>query len=234
VPLRADVIVSWSDSGWYNSTGFHVDVNNNYIVGFQGETVFPSGLPITYNDFFVFDLSTVTGPITSAFLSLFNPACPTCGYQSMSSTETFTVFDVSTPISELEATHGATTPLAPEIFNDLGSGTIFGSRTVSAADNGTMVNITLNSDAIAAINANLGGMIAFGGSLTSLFDSAPPEVMFASGGNIPSDQRLLILNPVQAPEPSTLLLLGIGLTVLLACGTRSSWSGAARPGSSTP
>jgi hypothetical protein len=218
--LRADIVVSWSDSGWYNSTGFHVDINNNYIVGFQGE--YAQGVtPITYNDFFVFDLSNVTGPITSAVLSLHNPGCPPCGYQSMSPTETYTLFDVSTPISTLEANHtGVGSPLAPEIFNDLGSGTIFGSRTVSAADNGTLVHIALNSDAVAAIDAHLGGMIAVGGSLTSLFDSLPPEDMFASGGNNPGDTRLLTLNPTPVPEPSAAILFS---AVLLGLGARAFW-----------
>lgn len=223
-PLGADVM-SWSDSGWYDSTGFHVDVNNNYIVGFQG-TYLASGPPITFNDFFVFDLSTVSGPITSAVLSVFNPACSiVCGYQSQSRTETYTVFDVSTPIGTLEANHtGVGSALAPAIFNDLGSGTIFGSRTVSAADNGTMVDIVLNHDAIVAINANLGGRIAFGGSLTSLFNNlSPPEEMFAAGGNSPGDQRLLFLNlaPASVPEPRSVLLLGTVALGLLGLRSKS-------------
>jgi hypothetical protein len=36
---------------------------------------------------------------------------------------------------------------------------------VSAADNGTFVNITLNAAALAAINAAAGGQLAIGGSL---------------------------------------------------------------------
>jgi PEP-CTERM motif len=70
-----------------------------------------------------------------------------------------------------------------------------GGRVVSGADNGTQVHITLNAAALAAINAVIrgGGTFAPGGALG---DTAP------------------------VPEPSSLVLLGLGITVFAAVGQR--------------
>jgi hypothetical protein len=209
-PIRADQIVNSADSGWYDSGGFHAAANDNYIVGFQGTIQYPSGSPVTYNDYFVFDLSGVTGPVTSAVLSLALHACPNCGFQSADPTETYSLFDVATSIGSLESTHTDAT----DIFGDLASGMILGSRTISNADNGTTVDILLNSDAVALINASLGGSIAFGGTVTSL-DSKSPQVIFGFGGNDPADIRQLRLNPTATvPESSTFVLLMTGCTAI--------------------
>jgi hypothetical protein len=82
---------------------------------------------------------------------------------------------------------------------------------MTAADQGSVVEITLNSSAIAAINSTH-GLFGMGGSLTTLDGLANNEVAFGSSGNA-TDIRELRLTLV--PEPSTLLLLGIGAISLL-------------------
>lgn len=91
------------------------------------------GNDLNEHDFFVFNLGDVTATITSAQLSIGNSA--NNGYISPNPTETYNVWDVSTAITTLIANQTGRV----DIFNDLGSGTQYASRTVSAADNGTQV-----------------------------------------------------------------------------------------------
>ncbi len=164
-----------------------------------------------FRNFFVFNLAGYTdpNPIGAAELRLFNPPN---GYTSPNPTETYSLFDVTTPIPTLVATNTGRT----DIFADLGSGLSYGSRVVSAADNNRIVSVTLNAAAVAALNANRGGLFALGGALTTL---GPPgnEFVFGSSG-LSIDVRQLVLTPV--PEPATLMLLGTGVPVLLGYAWR--------------
>src|SRR5581483_9123257 len=124
------------DTGFYNQNGAHIPTNQTYIAGqFSG---------VQDRDFFVFDLSGVSGIITAATLNLYNPGNlgPCCnGYVSPDASETFTLYDVTTPTATLVA---GGTGLVP-VFDDLGSGTVLGQRQVSAADNDTVIPISLNA-----------------------------------------------------------------------------------------
>ena len=167
--------VSASFTGWWDSTGFHDPTNLNYGVG-DGNTT-PD-----HHDFFVFNLANVAGTITAAQLSIGNDVA---GYAAgvPPTTSTYQMYDVSTSIAALEASNSGQVA----IFNDLASGTSFAARTVSAADNGTQVLMTLNASGIAALNAAEGGQFAIGGALTT----------------------------ANAPEPGTVILLGSALAGLL-------------------
>jgi hypothetical protein len=164
-----------ASTGWYDQTGYHDSANPNYAVGncYSLACSLPLG-PFGTNDYFVFDLSGVTGPITSASLSIYNPgAPPSDGFFGVPGT--LSIYDVTTPISALEASNAG----AVSVYNDLGSGVLYGSVGVSAADNGQFVNITLNSAALTLLNANVGNQVAFGGSLGP-FISAVPEPLSLS------------------------------------------------------
>jgi hypothetical protein len=84
---------------------------------------------------------------------------------------------VSTSIASLIATQTNAT----SIFTDLGSGILFGSVTVSSADNNSYVNVTLNSDAIAALIGSEGSEFAIGGSLTTAVPEASTWAMMIIG-----------------------------------------------------
>jgi hypothetical protein len=185
------VTLNWTDSGWWDSTGSHTASNKNYLVGLSGNQ---------YRDYFVFNLSGVSQNITGATLKLYNPSASVDsgnGYLSSDPTETYAVFDVSTPIASLGATASGQTG----IFNDLGTGTGFGSQSVSAADNGKVVSVSLNADGVAALNAARGGLAALGGAVTSISGGATQAVFgfTAFGPNVANHVRQLVLN-VGAPE----------------------------------
>ncbi len=204
-PVRA-VTINASDRGWYDDTGFHSPGNLNYIVGDQPES---SGL--TFRDFFVFDVTAVAGSISSAKLRLFNPASGP-GFGSDTGTETYKVFDVSTPLASLLAGTGGL-----GAYGDLGSGTLFGSYLASAADNGAFVEVVLNAAAIAALNAAT-GLFAFGGAIDPLNGVDDAEYLFGfTASNLAHTQ--LVVETV--PEPATVLLLGAGLACLTVIRRRA-------------
>jgi hypothetical protein len=157
------VVIDASNTGFYSSSGFHSAGNLNFFVGQVNTT--------QYRNFFVFDLSGVSGRVKSASLSVLNPDF---GYNSTDPSETYTVYDVSTPVSTLNADNSD----AVGIFNDLGSGSVYGSTDVPDTANNTIITFDLNAAAIDAINNNR-SQFAIGGALTTL---APSMTQYIFGG----------------------------------------------------
>jgi hypothetical protein len=200
-PVSAQtVVIPHTDRGWYYETGYHDPDNLNYFAGdFRGDTC-SSGCHPDIRNFFVFDLSSVVQPILSAKLALYVPSPPPSGfgYVSGDPSENYELHDVVTPIATLVA--GGTGGVATH--TDLGSGVIYGSRSMTAADMGSVIEITLNPSAIAALDAAT-GLIGIGGSITTLDGLANEEYTFG-GSNAGTETTELRITLV--PEPSSILL----------------------------
>ena len=198
------VNINYTDRGTYIPAGEHKPADVSYIVGdFRGTTLCGPCVNDIRN-FFVFDLSSVNQPVASAKLALLVPGT-TPGFASNDGKEAYELHDVTTPIASLV---GGTGGVAAH--SDLGSGVVYGIRSMSATDMGNVIEITMNPSAIAAMNSNH-GLFAIGGSITSLDGVANNEYAFGfTGSQSVSELRLTLV-----PEPSTLLLLGIGAISLL-------------------
>lgn len=159
------VNIDATDHGWYSSAGAHTPTNVNY---FAGDTL--SGRD--FHNFFVFDLSGVTRQITAAKLALTLPSSG--GYNSQDPSETFELHDFTGSISNLVAGAGGV-----DAYSDLGTGTVYGSRTITPAESGSVIEITLNSSAVSALDA-APGLFALGGSLTSLDPATNNEFIFGN------------------------------------------------------
>lgn len=189
-----------TDSGWYDSSGNHDATNKNYIAGFAS--------PNYYNDYFVFDLTSIQDPIFAAEVKLYMPTVNSdggAGYFGPGSV--FSLYHVQAPVSAvMQSQSGLSGQI---IYADLGSGVVLGSSFVSAADNGTLLSIQFNTDGIAALNAAIGGQIAIGGSLATLGSTD----QYAFGWSGETSTRQVIVATV--PEPVMFIQLGVGLSVFM-------------------
>jgi hypothetical protein len=190
---KAEVILNALDSGWYNASGSHISTNTNYIAGICSDCT-PRGTD--FRNFFVFDTSLIAGQVTSAKLQLSAGVIATSGI--------YTLFDVTTPVESLVA--GGTNQLAS--YQDLGEGVSYGTANLLASQSGGIVEITLNTAAIAAINMSP-NLFAVGGS----FASAGFQAFGNTGNGTVNQTRRLIVNfePAAVPVPGTIVLLGLGM-----------------------
>jgi hypothetical protein len=205
VNVEADTItLNAIDSGWYSPKGEHFSGNQNYAVGGNSEL----------RNFFVFDLLTVSGIITSAALQI--------NSGGVGGSDTYTLYDVSTDIARLREDHNPQipSPYAPDIYSDIGSGDVYGSIVIEER-NWQMINVSMNSVATTAINSAVGGLFAIGGSYPV---NTASYAFFSSGSNL---NRRLILETEQVPvapvpEPATIILMGAGVLGLIGASRKKA------------
>jgi hypothetical protein len=207
VPVNATVIsLTAFDQGLYRDSGAGNANITSYAVGVSGT--------LEIRNFFVFDLSSITDIIVGATLDLFNP---TNGFLTVDSSETYEVVEVTSSITQLLAGNGGFGNAGGvAIFNDLGSGTVFGLRTILTSEINQVISVELNSNAVSALNSST-GLFALGGHSISLsgttneFGLIDDAVFAFTSSQTTTNTGRLILRFADVPEPTTLALFGIGL-----------------------
>jgi PEP-CTERM motif len=185
-----------SDTGSWSLFQGHTSENQNYYAGTSGF----NGSDL-YRNYFTFDLTGVTDTVTSAVLQLFTYSIIGSGNLR------FTLYDVSATPAALDTTFSGFSGIGLSPFDDLGSGTSYGSGSLAGFLSNTVVSFTLNSDGIAAINAARGSFFSIGGSTNSQI-GAPNQALFAFSNSNPNNA--LVLTTV--PEPSSVLgMFGFGI-----------------------
>jgi hypothetical protein len=196
----ATITVTAYDYGWYDSSGIHDISNTNTLSGkcCSGRLL---------RDFFIFNLSGVTGTVTGATLK-FNSL--QMGINSM--IETWQLYDFGGDENALVAGTGGIAA-----YNDLGTGKMYVSVTFDKATQ-LMSNqsLTLNSFALNDLTANAGGKFAVGGLMQTF--GAPDEDWVRWDGAAAQ----LVLTTQNVPEPVTLGLFGLGLLGLVAARRKSA------------
>ncbi len=177
-----------NNQGWWSTYnprfGYNDNFNDNYLTGKLRST--------TYRSYFTFDLHTIANnPVSSATLQIQR------FIGSGNSTAKIGFFDVSTPASKLN--QKCNNPDL-DIYRDLGSGKNYGNfQVTSTGDSEEILNFTLNSKAIADINAANGKFFSIGGKLLNNVE-AGDQYLFAYGYDAPTQ---LVVTTAHAPEPLT-------------------------------
>jgi hypothetical protein len=200
VSAKATTLTS-VDTGWYDSTGFHDPLNPNYIVGSSTDGDRPG---VGFRNFGIFDLSGVSEPISRAKLRAF---LPVRGFLSPDSTETWELHEVTTNTNVLTALGSGLS-----VYSDLADGPSYGSQVVTDSNEGSFIEVTLNSDALVSLNS-ASGLWAVGGICVAC-DTADEYIFGFSGlGESFTGIRGVDKWVLQVPEPVTtlgsFLLLGI-------------------------
>jgi hypothetical protein len=135
--------------------------------------------------------------ISIATLRLFNPDSPPFASNGFSSPDPFEQLTIVDITASVDSVQNGTAGVAG--FVDLGSGTTYGSASISNADNGRFVDVPLNSNALNAANS----IFAFGGAITTLVGGAD-QYAFGISQNGPVPLTMV-------PEPSCLVLAMLGV-----------------------
>ena len=140
------ITVNTNAQGWVNSSGQSNGASNgnNTFTGVE--------LGKYYNSVANYDLTSVSGTVVSATLDI-TLANWDNGFGNLTGPNTLGIYDVNTPLSSFQS-------FSPGVagYNDLGSGNLYG--TVTGYKESHL--ITLSAQAVADINAALGGNFLLG------------------------------------------------------------------------
>ena len=175
------ISLNFTSAGWFKDDGSHTITNPNYIAGFCSNS---------FRNFFSFDLSGITEPITSAVLQIQKyTSVPATGYA------VWQLFDVTSSFELINTDYSSALGNLSDglvIYNDLGSGIPYGNDTIDGnLSTNTIITAVLNSSAIAALNATVGGSFIIGGKSDIYFPHLPPTATTASATNVQINNAIL-------------------------------------------
>jgi hypothetical protein len=143
-----------TDSGWVRNDGYHNGgipglANTNYFSGYN------SGLNCTTYcaDYFSFDLSDLSGTVTSASFNVYAYTVTNPG--------TFDIFATSLTPAQVDSSNTFTDP---SIFTGIVTAPMIGTLAIGPGDNETFVTVTLDSTGLAWLQANEGSQVVLGGA----------------------------------------------------------------------
>ena len=177
--------------GYFRSDGRHISGNANTLSGALSGYLSTS----RYNSFYVFDLSSLAGTVDSPALRLELEQ-----YTSSNSTLTFDLFDVSATAAELDGMYFQPDAAGMAIHNDLGSGSIYATQTVSSASVGSVLTIPLSALAESAIESQLGSVFAVGLSVQGPYSSPDSSIRFGDELTSKTIQLEFNLTPPVIPD----------------------------------
>jgi hypothetical protein len=189
-----EITIDPLDRGNYGMNGGHVPSNNSYAVGVSAVS------PSEHRNFFVYDLSSITGTIVDAKLGyLFTTVGPDTAVQGF---EDYELYDVTTPFDIL--LNGDAEVAA---FDDLGSGTLFGSTTIFVEQEEIPFEIQLNPAAIESLN-QADGLWGIGGKLTTITPGPNVSEGYGTTGVSQDLTTTPLILTIEIPAPGVLALLG--------------------------
>ena len=166
----ASLTIDALDHGWYDVSGYHYSENENYFCGISGGLAAP---PL--RNWFAFNIPVLTQQVVSASLRIY-----TFDLNMTGVSETYELRRVTTPFATLQA--GGSGLL--DVYNDLGDGVLYGSRTFTIIEGRQFATISLSPAFITNLTAAAGGTLALGGRLVTLSGFTNREVLFASSGRV--------------------------------------------------
>lgn len=251
----ADVIsVFASDSGFVTVAGGSSKgdgtivpmATNNYSVGrelhYGAGFLFSPLVPMDRKNYFVFDLTAVSGTIVGAKMTMFagpdiGPPFPggSHGYESLDPFEIYEVSgtsDFAGSLADIVALKTGNT-MGPSGFDDPGDpligtaaalytklavGPLMATYTLTPADDGTIIEMIFTPAGLAYLNSTVGGMTILGGKLPTAIPPATPQSVFGfTGPTLPgAGPGIPKLELLTIPEPG--FGCGLEIFVLLAAG----------------
>jgi len=187
----AVITLDATDNGWYRgASGYHYVLNNSIYTG--------TSHAYTYHSFYNFDVSSLAGLDISSVEIIFE--AQNGDYHSHDQNEILSIFDV-------HSHPGLASSLS--IFNDLGSGVLYGQTEVYGVYDTPMpeIRVLLSESSIADILAN--SFFSVGGACRSCTTKGRQNLWFNS--KLANAAKLQIQYPSgSVPEAPTFTLIGIG------------------------
>ncbi len=167
-------------------------ISDNYVQGWaadtegsnggpNGNTNYISGVDINgdgtgnYNNYFVFDISSLTAPVTSAALHVYT--------ETIFGSGTYSIVDASRLASQLYNT----SVTGSSLYTALAQGTQIGSFAFNDGQSGQWIDVTFDSAGLAALNSRIAGeaaTFAVSGTVGPVGSSGPTAPAPLAGGGV--------------------------------------------------